>query len=81
MIGLDSNVLVLYFMQDAKKAAKANTLIESLSADKPGFISLIALVELVWVLDCCFQLRVINWCKRWTRSCLPRNALSIVPTR
>ena len=27
-----------------------------MSADKPGFISLIALVELVWVLECCFQL-------------------------
>ena len=57
MIGLDSNVLVRYMMQDdAKQSAKANKLIESLSADKPCFIPLIAIVQLVWVLECCFQL-------------------------
>jgi predicted nucleic-acid-binding protein len=45
LIGLDTNVLVRYIMQDdAKQAAKANKLIESLSADKPGFIPLIATV-------------------------------------
>lgn len=39
MIGLDTNVLVRYIMQDdVKQSAKANTLIESLSADEPGFI-------------------------------------------
>jgi predicted nucleic-acid-binding protein len=57
MIGLDTNVLVRYIMQDdAKQSAKANNLIESLSADKPGFIPLIAIVELVWVLESCFHL-------------------------
>ena len=45
MIGLESNGLVRYIMQDdAKQSAKANNLIESLSADKPGFIPLIAIV-------------------------------------
>ena len=45
MIGLDTNVLVRYIMQDdAKQSAKANKLIESLSADEPGFIPLIAVV-------------------------------------
>ena len=45
MIGLDTNVLVRYFMQDdAKQSAKANQLIESLSADKSGFIPLLAIV-------------------------------------
>jgi predicted nucleic-acid-binding protein len=45
MIGLDTNVLVRYIMQeDAKQPAKANKLIESLSADKPGFIPPIAIV-------------------------------------
>ena len=39
MIGVVSNVLVRYIMQDdADQSAKANKLIESLSADKPGFI-------------------------------------------
>jgi predicted nucleic-acid-binding protein len=57
MIGLDTNVLVRYIMQDdADQSAKANKLIESLSSDKPGFIPLIAIVELVWVLESCFQL-------------------------
>ena len=57
MIGLDTNVLVPCFMQDdAKQSAKANKLIESWSADAPGFIPLIAIVELVWVLESCFQL-------------------------
>ena len=45
MIGLDTNVLVRYVMQDdAKQSANAYKLIESLSADKPGFITLIALI-------------------------------------
>ena len=57
MIGVVSNVLVRYIMQDdADQSAKANKLIESLSSDKPGFIPLIAIVELVWVLESCFHL-------------------------
>ncbi len=45
MIGLDSDVLVRFITQDgAKPSAKANTLIKSLSADKPEFISLIAIL-------------------------------------
>jgi predicted nucleic-acid-binding protein len=45
MIGLDSNVLVRYFTQDdAKHSAYTNKLIESLSADKPVFIPLIAII-------------------------------------
>jgi predicted nucleic-acid-binding protein len=57
MVGLDSNGLVRYIMQDdAKRSAKDNKLIESLSADKPEFIPLIAIVQLVWVLECCFHL-------------------------
>ncbi len=45
MIGLDTNVLIRYFMQDdVKQSAKANKLIESLNADAPGFIPFIAIV-------------------------------------
>ena len=37
MIGLDTNVLVRYIMQDdPKQSAKATKLIESLDADRPG---------------------------------------------
>ncbi|WP_031408863.1 PIN domain-containing protein [Thiomonas sp. FB-Cd] len=57
MIGLDTNVLVRYIMQDdARQAAKATTLIESLSAAAPGFITLVSVVELVWVLSSCYDL-------------------------
>jgi predicted nucleic-acid-binding protein len=52
MIGLDTNVLVRYLAQDdPKQAAVATRLIErDLSASQPGFISLVVLVELCWVL-------------------------------
>ena len=52
MIGLDTNVLVRYMAQDEpKQAARATRLIEKeLSAAEPGFISLVVLVELCWVL-------------------------------
>jgi predicted nucleic-acid-binding protein len=52
MIGLDTNVLVRYLAQDEpKQAAMATRLIEEeLSAAEPGFISLVVLAELCWVL-------------------------------
>lgn len=52
MIGLDTNVLVRYLAQDdAKQAALATRLIEKeLSAAAPGFISVVVLAELCWVL-------------------------------
>jgi predicted nucleic-acid-binding protein len=57
MIGLDTNVLVRYIMQDdAKQSPKATRLIERLSADQPGFVPLVAVVELVWVLTSAYGL-------------------------
>ena len=57
MIGLDTNVLVRYIMQDdPKQAAKATKLIESLSVEAPGFVPTIALVELGWVLSSSYGL-------------------------
>lgn len=51
MIGLDTNVLVRYFAQDdAAQSKKATALMESFSAERPGYVSQIALVEVVWVL-------------------------------
>ena len=52
MIGLDTNVLVRYLAQDEpKQAALATRLIEEeLNAAEPGFISLVVLVEVCWVL-------------------------------
>lgn len=52
MIGLDTNVLVRYFVRDdARQTAVATALIETLSHSRPAFVSHVALIELVWVLD------------------------------
>ena len=57
MIGLDTNVLVRYIMQDDPgQSPKATRLIESLDSDKPGYITLISVVELYWVLTSCYDL-------------------------
>ena len=53
MIGLDTNVLARYLTQDdARQAALASQLIENeLTIASPGFISLVVLAELCWVLS------------------------------
>ncbi len=57
MIGLDTNVLVRYVLQDdQRQSPRANRLIESLSADEPGFVPVVALVELAWVLGAGYKL-------------------------
>jgi predicted nucleic-acid-binding protein len=57
MIGLDTNVLVRYIMQDdPKNSPKATKLIESLDADHPGYITMVSVVELYWVLTTCYEL-------------------------
>ena len=57
MIGLDTNVLVRYIMQDdPKQSLKATTLIESLEDDHPGFVTVVSILELYWVLTSCYGL-------------------------
>lgn len=57
MIGLDTNVLVRYIMQDdPKQSPKATELIESLDGETPGFVTLVSVVELYWVLTSCYEL-------------------------
>lgn len=53
MIGLDTNIVVRYLTQDDPlQSAKATEIIERrLSEDDPGFISIVAMVETVWVLE------------------------------
>jgi predicted nucleic-acid-binding protein len=56
MIGLDTNVLVRYIAQDdPKQSPLANALIQTLSSEAPGFVTQVALVELVWVMQSCYQ--------------------------
>ena len=53
MIGLDTNILVRYLAQDDPvQSPKATEIIERrLTAEHPGFVSVVAMVETVWVLD------------------------------
>jgi predicted nucleic-acid-binding protein len=57
VIGLDTNVIVRYITQDdARQAAAASKLFERvLTIDRPGFIGLITLCELAWVLADCYE--------------------------
>jgi predicted nucleic-acid-binding protein len=52
MIGVDTNVLVRYIVGDDPKQSKlATTFLEkTCSKENPGFVNLIVLCELVWVL-------------------------------
>lgn len=52
MTGLDTNVIVRYVTQDDPAQSRAATkLIESLSAEEPGFVAIVVLAELAWVLQ------------------------------
>jgi predicted nucleic-acid-binding protein len=53
MIGLDTNVIVRYLTQDDPvQSRKAAAAIEThLTQEEPGFISIVAMVEIAWVLD------------------------------
>ena len=57
MIGLDTNVIVRYLAQDDPKQSLAATRLfeRTLSLEQPGFVSLIALCELAWVLAECYE--------------------------
>ncbi len=53
MIGLDTNILVRYLTQDDPiQSPKARQIIEHrLTEENPGFVSIVAMVETVWVLE------------------------------
>jgi predicted nucleic-acid-binding protein len=56
MIGLDTNVLVRYLTHDdPTQTVAAKRVMNSLSFDSPGFISLIVIAELVWVLTISYR--------------------------
>ena len=53
MTGLDTNILVRYIAQDdPTQSPKATEIIERrLTEERPGFVSIVAMVETVWVLE------------------------------
>ena len=57
MIGLDTNVLVRYFAQDDDVQTRAaERAVDALTEQAPGFVSLVVLCELVWVLGRAYRL-------------------------
>lgn len=57
MIGIDTNVLVRYIVQDdAQQARRATQFVErTLGGRTPGFVNDIVLCELVWVLETSYR--------------------------
>jgi predicted nucleic-acid-binding protein len=58
MIGLDTNILVRYLAQDDPlQSPIATDLMEHrLTEEEPGFISVVAMAEVAWVLECAYGL-------------------------
>jgi predicted nucleic-acid-binding protein len=52
MVGLDTNVILRYLLQDdPKQTTLANHIVDQVLRDRnPGFISLVTVLEMVWVL-------------------------------
>ncbi len=57
MIGLDTNVLLRYLVQDdPEQSPRATEIItRRLSEEEPGFVSLVTIIELVWVLESVYK--------------------------
>jgi predicted nucleic-acid-binding protein len=57
MMGLDTNVLLRYLVQDdPKQSPRATEIIERhLTEQEPGFVSLVTILEVVWVLKSLFK--------------------------
>ena len=63
MIGLDTNVLVRYIAQDdPKQSPLATRLVESLTVEARGYVGIVSVVELVWVLTDCYSLSKDDLC-------------------
>ena len=62
MIGLDTNILVRYLAQDDPvQSPKATEIIEErLTKSDPGFISILAMAETVWVLERVYRLSNVD---------------------
>ena len=57
MIGLDTNVLLRYMVgDDPVQSAKAAEIIErQVTQENPGFVSLVSILEIVWVLGSLYE--------------------------
>ena len=62
MIGLDTNILVRYLTQDdpVQSARAAHIIEHQLSLANPGFVSVVTMAEIVWVLDRAYGLSDVD---------------------
>lgn len=61
MIGLDTNVVVRYLAQDDPvQSPLASTLIDGLTEADPGYISLVTVIEVYWVLHRAYKMTAIE---------------------
>jgi predicted nucleic-acid-binding protein len=57
LIGLDTNLLVRYFVRDdVRGTAVADRVVSALTSNRPGYVNLVVLAELVWVLARTYRL-------------------------
>jgi predicted nucleic-acid-binding protein len=72
MTGLDTNVLVRFVMaDDPLQSEQARALVGSFSPESRGFISLVCLAELVWVLRSKYRQpkrEIVGWLERFLES-------------
>ena len=62
MIGLDTSVLVRYLIKDEPdQAAAAAAAINSLTEKRPGYLSLVTVAELYWILTRAYGLTTDRW--------------------
>ena len=66
MIGLDTNVLVRYFVQDdPEQSRKARDVIERrLTEQNPGYVGVVVMAEISWVLKSVYGFADIGDCRR-----------------
>lgn len=78
MIGLDTNVVVRYLIQDDPRQSKqATQMIEKTVANGQTFwISLISLCEVIWVLERCYDINKVDLI-RFIKQLLITNGLKI----
>jgi predicted nucleic-acid-binding protein len=52
VIGLDTNILLRFILRDdAVQSPRASALLQKLSTEEPGWVTLVTIVEMVWVLS------------------------------
>ena len=57
MTGFDTNVLVRFFIEDdPEQCQRVDEFLQSLTPGSPGYVSVVSLIELVWVLSSQYRL-------------------------